>query len=58
MKPAAGAVGMLGLGIMGSAMSANLVKDEVDCIAQFEEKLDDRGLLSKREAAAVRERSP
>jgi 2-oxoisovalerate dehydrogenase E1 component alpha subunit len=39
-----------------SASGANFAKDEVDCIAQFEEKLDERGLLSKKDAAAVREK--
>ena len=39
-----------------SASGANYVKDEPDCITQFEEKLDDKGVLSKKEAAAVREK--
>ena len=39
-----------------SASGANYVKDEADCITQFEEKLEDRGMLSKKEAAAVREK--
>jgi 2-oxoisovalerate dehydrogenase E1 component alpha subunit len=39
-----------------SASGANYVKDEVDCITQFEEKLDERGILSKKDAQAVREK--
>lgn len=39
-----------------SASGANLAKDEPDCITLFEERLDDRGVLSKREAQAVREK--
>ncbi|MBL8956596.1 MAG: thiamine pyrophosphate-dependent dehydrogenase E1 component subunit alpha [Myxococcaceae bacterium] len=39
-----------------SASGANYVKDEADCITQFEERLDERGILSKKEAQAVREK--
>ncbi|MBK7863834.1 MAG: thiamine pyrophosphate-dependent dehydrogenase E1 component subunit alpha [Archangiaceae bacterium] len=39
-----------------SASGANYVKEEVDCITQFEERLEEQGLLSKKDAQAVREK--
>jgi 2-oxoisovalerate dehydrogenase E1 component alpha subunit len=39
-----------------SASGANFVKEEADCITQFEERLDRHGLLSKGDAAKVREK--
>jgi 2-oxoisovalerate dehydrogenase E1 component alpha subunit len=39
-----------------SASGANFVKEEADCLAQFEERLDRHGLLGKAEARTIREK--
>jgi 2-oxoisovalerate dehydrogenase E1 component alpha subunit len=39
-----------------SASGANYVKDEPDCITTFEERLEQAGVLSKSDAAKVREK--
>ncbi len=37
-----------------SASGANMVRDEVDCLAQYESRLEDRGLLTKGQGESLR----
>jgi 2-oxoisovalerate dehydrogenase E1 component alpha subunit len=38
-----------------SASGANMVKDEIDCLAQFEERLEERGLLTRAQIDQLRD---
>ncbi len=63
MKPAAGTVGMLGLGIMGSAMSANLLRagfavSGYDIVPALRVRLRRAGGHAARSIAEVARRSP
>jgi 2-oxoisovalerate dehydrogenase E1 component alpha subunit len=40
-----------------SASGANFVTEEADCITQYEEKLAEHGLLTKKDAEALRKQS-
>jgi len=39
-----------------SASGANLVKDEIDCVTQFETRLEERGLISRKEIDQLRDK--